>query len=261
MEDDSLYTAPASAVFVEGNAWNFGIDGRPYYAMWARPSGRRKSGRHLIKCGLAHPMRMTIPWAASDGPLAHDGILRKMREWSSLHADDGRLRCVAALDENPDEPDGEVPWRGGREIRQAGHRRARRARREARRAGRRRDIMPSHALHSTLHSALHSTLHPALHSTLHSTLHSALHHLASKKNHINALKMVVTFGLWIDFQQTTSGGFHHLSSFEVKHLVSCLAVNTTHNTRFLPNRVPSGWALDSEEMKFWWPKSLQKVIS
>ena len=71
----------------------------------------------------------------------------------------------------------------------------------------------------------------------------------------------VTFGLWIDFQQTTSGGFHHLSSFEVKHLVSCLALNTTHNTRFLPNRPPSGWVLDSEEMKFWWPKSLQKVIS
>ena len=71
----------------------------------------------------------------------------------------------------------------------------------------------------------------------------------------------MTFGLWIDFQQTTSGGFHHLSSFEVKHLVSCLALNTTHNTRFLPNRPPSGWVVDSEEMKFWWPKSLQKVIS
>jgi hypothetical protein len=32
-----------------------------------------------------------------------------MREWSSLHADDGRLRCVAALEEKPDEPDGDVP--------------------------------------------------------------------------------------------------------------------------------------------------------
>ena len=108
MEGGSLYTAPASAVLVEGTAWHFGIDGRPYYAIWAKPFGRQKSGRHLIKCGLAHSIRVTISWTASDGALSHDGILRKMREWSSLHADGGRLRCVAALEEKPDEPDGEV---------------------------------------------------------------------------------------------------------------------------------------------------------
>ena len=58
----------------------------------------------------------------------------------------------------------------------------------------------------------------------------------------------VAFRLWIDFRHVTSGGFYHLSSFEVKHLVYCLALNTTHNTRFLPNRVPCAGALDSEEM-------------
>jgi hypothetical protein len=114
------------------------------------------------------------------------------------------------------------------------------------------------------HAPLYGYAFSRIKSTPHHHSHALRRHARAKSLGLlspSNSKTRVTFGLWIDFQQTTSGGFHHLSSFEVKHLVSCLARNTTHNTRFLPNRVPSGWALDSEEMKFWWPKSLQKVIS
>ena len=70
VEGETLYTAPASAVLVEGNAWHFGMDGRPYYAIWAKPSGRQKSGRHLIKCGLAYPTHVTNSWTTRRGPFS-----------------------------------------------------------------------------------------------------------------------------------------------------------------------------------------------
>lgn len=106
VESDESFTAPESAVLVHGKAWHFGIDGRPYYVVWAKASGRRKSGRHLIKCGLAHPTRVTIAWPASNGALSHDGILRMMRAWADTHPGDRRLIRDDA-DEKPHEPDGQ----------------------------------------------------------------------------------------------------------------------------------------------------------
>ena len=111
MDGSESFAPPPSAVLVEGHAWNVGIDGRPYYVVIAPPAGRSKTGRHRIKCGLGR--RVALFWKASDGPLCHDGILRKMREWTLSHPDDSKLRPAGTAEaeaeekkaDEPDEPD------------------------------------------------------------------------------------------------------------------------------------------------------------
>ena len=104
--ENPQFTPPASAVPVDGQLWNVGIDGRPYYVVYSKPSGRSKTGRHSILCGsTAHSLggKVKMHWLLSDGQLTHDGILRKMRDWAQAHSDDRRLSLA---EEKPDEPNG-----------------------------------------------------------------------------------------------------------------------------------------------------------
>ena len=54
-----------------------------------------------------------LSWVASDGPISHDGIHRKMREWSLSHPGDSKLLPAGTAEaeaeekkaDKPDEPD------------------------------------------------------------------------------------------------------------------------------------------------------------